>query len=155
MLQNKPHGFTFVEVMVVLLIIGVISAVVISRADFTTARLEGAAEALKTHLRYTQMRSINTDFVWYIQFDATSSAYSLFKEGAAAQIPGDNEPVIRFPTGTTGDCDNCIISFDNRGRPCIDAGAVTAIPAAGLYIRISDGTNERRIDITPETGFIP
>ena len=54
-----PHlkaidGFTFVEVIAVLVIIVIVSSVVISKSGSFSADLVSQTEILKTHLRYAQ-----------------------------------------------------------------------------------------------------
>jgi prepilin-type N-terminal cleavage/methylation domain-containing protein len=59
--QNQERGFTIIEIIAVLILIGILGAVVISRV--TSSRevdLKVKAEQVKGHIRFAQMRAMNT-----------------------------------------------------------------------------------------------
>lgn len=102
--SKKSSGFTLLEIVVVLLVLGIVSTVVISRyvnanADAQNAALMGK---ITSHLRYARNASMNSDATWWIDFD--SGAYRLYKRDAAgtdtsAVFPGEGEPVVDLPDG--------------------------------------------------------
>ena len=91
---RNNHGFTWIELIVVLVILGIISAVVVGSIMSSDTELAAQAEVIKTHLRYAQSRSMNSNTVWYIQF--SSNSYSLYKKGDAVPklLPGGDSPTI-------------------------------------------------------------
>ncbi|MBT8360762.1 MAG: type II secretion system GspH family protein, partial [Deltaproteobacteria bacterium] len=54
---NSSHGFSMLEVICVLLLIGIISTVIISRAMDNSAELLAEVEIVKGHVRYAQTRA--------------------------------------------------------------------------------------------------
>ena len=69
-------GFTMIEIIAVLLIIGILSAVAITRFYGTSAAdLASQLEVVKSHLRYAQTRAMNTNSCWGINF-ASSITYN-------------------------------------------------------------------------------
>ena len=74
------NGFTTIEVIAVLIIVGVIAAVVVSRFTGTsTYSVPSVAEQLKNHLRYAQTRAMNSNVIWGIHF-IDSTHYTIFKD---------------------------------------------------------------------------
>lgn len=130
-------GFTMVEIIAVLVLLGVISALLVFRSSSSQADESSSADKLKVHLRYAQMRAMNSDVVWGIQF--TGGSYSLIRDlagtPAAERIPGEITSSVAFPSAVTG-----TTQFDTWGRP------------SGLN---TIGIGSITITITPDTGFIP
>ena len=63
----QEAGFTTVEVIAVLLLLAVITAVVVSRYSTGTVDAVASADKLKVHLRYAQMRAMNSDVTWGVR----------------------------------------------------------------------------------------
>lgn len=148
-------GFTMVEIIAVLLILGIVAAVVVSRMDSTGSYdLSSQAEVIKGHLRYAQTRAMNSNQVWGINF-SSSTAYSLFQNGSTANrviLPGQDADIVTIPGGvsvTTG-----IVSFDAWGKPCTDAAGTTTQSGLRTLTVSKDGATQA-IEITPNTGFMP
>lgn len=149
-----------IEVISVLLIITIIAAVAVMRlADSADVDFRAKREVLKSHIRYTQSRSMHSNRMWGIQF--SGATYSLFAYDS--DIPGLITPTPLFPNydntsvpmppGLTA---TGVITFDFFGRPYYAAdlstpGNLTQTPYTG-------GTGQTTIDgvtITPATGFVP
>jgi len=141
-------GFTMIEIIAVLVILGILSAVVAVKMSGTSDYdLASQVEVVKNHLRYAQIRAMNTDTNWGINFTSPEQ-YNLFEvvgsTPTARLLPGeDNATVILTnkskltitpPTGGS-------VTFDSYGSP----GAET------ITIETTGGT----ITVTQNTGFIP
>ena len=152
-IQNN-RGFTWVELLVVLVIMGIISAVAASRLMVDDPDLAAQAEVLKVDLRYAQLRSMNTDTIWYIQFEP--HAYALHYAGTATPVllPGKDSPLVALPAGMTLNYSSgSILSFDSRGRPCTDPAGMV-LQTGDRTIQVVMGSQVRAIVITQNTGFI-
>jgi prepilin-type N-terminal cleavage/methylation domain-containing protein len=141
---NNTHGFTLVEVICVLLLIGIITTVVLSRTMDHSTELIAEIEMIKGHLRYAQARAMNSNQSWGINF--SSSSYTLEEDGAASvtALPGLNGAIRTLTEGTISSTVNPIV-FNQWGNPGTTAITVT----------ISDGTDSQSFTIGPVTGFIP
>lgn len=142
----ENQGFTLIEVIVVIILLAVLSATAMVRLSgfMTTVRDSSEIDVLKFHLRYAQIRALNTQGVWGIDFDG--SDYNLYREGSAAvqSFPGESGPTVIKPSSITY---SGYISFDDWGRPYTSQGAVTPLT--------STPAGFDSVVITPETGYIP
>jgi prepilin-type N-terminal cleavage/methylation domain-containing protein len=147
-LTHRPHGFTLMEVIVVIILLGILAVVAIAR--FTDADSEdiAAANTLKAHLRYAQLRAMGDVVWWGIEIESNQE-YALVREDEASvpNLPGENKPsmdnisvdispivTIRFSPGRGQ-------PIDSSGDPFSTVQTITV--------------GSQTITITPETGFIP
>ena len=155
-MRTNP-GFTLLEAIVVLLIVGVIGAVVAARAIFTNPDLAAQAEVTKTHIRYAQIQAMNSDVVWGIHCEGTS--YWLFKDGNNANkvlLPGEDGNTVDLSAKNLTMAGFTDLSFNSWGTPYTDASASQGNKlAVALKITISSGEESEQITVTPNTGFIP
>lgn len=141
------RGFTMVEVIAVLIIIGIIAAVAVSRLISSQENLIAEFNTAKAHLRFAQLKALSDDDPtisgWGISFAGNS--YTLTKDGAPAAIslPGSNSNTYNFPGGITATAINVV--FDSWGS----AGTTPAT------ITMTYGANTETINITEHTGYIP
>ena len=157
---HKNQGFTMIEIVIVLVVLFIVSAVVVSR--FTTTgvnELMAETDALKSSLRYAQIQSLNDDTItsgWGIHFPNNTS-YILYKNGAPAgvMIPvKDPDPVKDPPPKNTHSLQGNVritsgvgttVTFDRWGSP----------GTGSISITLQRGTENSTITITRNTGFIP
>jgi len=163
--SGSQRGFTLIEVIAVLVIIGIIAAVAISRATSTAqATLKSDAEKLKVHLRYAQLRALNsTERAWGVDFSGSTNSYRLYYADTSAyyvSFPGE-ETTVTLPNTTIaidGDTGRRV-SFDAWGKPYQSLQANFASPSnpqtADRTITLSAGGYSETITITKNTGYIP
>ncbi len=153
--RTKISGFTLIEVISVLFILSVITAVVVSRIWNTETEVIAQAEVIKSHLRYAQTRAMSTNVKWGIDF--TDTGYTLIKDSDddgpdAADIkrlPGEGSDILAFTSGIS--VTPMTISFDYKGIPYIFSGGTYT--EGGTVIDL--GSDNPSITITQNTGFIP
>jgi len=160
-------GFTMIEVISVLVIIAIIGAVAVSRvSSISQSTLKANAERLKVHLRYAQLRALNsTERVWGIDF--SSGSYRLFYAISSdtnatvhyMKFPGGEGGAITL-SGTTITFDNVDLSFDTWGKPYknlranFDSSPAPQVADRNITLTDASGHTET-ITITKNTGYIP
>jgi len=166
-------GFTFIELLTVMMIIAVISAIVFSRFMFGDTDLIAQTEVIKTHIRYAQsqamtqaMNSVNSDVFWGIQCDGNT--FWLFRN-VVPDDPDDPDKRVRLPGEATDTIDltekglssmeSFTLSFDDWGTPHTDAAATDGQELVSAdseaQITVTAGEDTKIITITPSTGFLP
>ena len=149
-LLNCDHGFTLIEVIAILIILGIVAVVIVSRGSSTEAyNVVSEAEILKTHLRFAQLRAMNDmDNTWGITVNSgyytlTCVAGTGTCPSTIPNLPGESSARHDFKDvsgpGTTN-----TISFDNWGSPSYTSPTIT----------LTRGSDHAGITITPNTGFI-
>jgi len=150
---RKRNGFTLIEVVCVLVVMGILTAIAIARMSNTSDYdLAAQVEVIKGHLRIAQARAMSTSSPWGIQF--STNTYYLFKGTGSTTpvlLPGEDNPTVSLTTKkskqtitnlTPASIPAKRVTFDAYGSP----------GAANVTITLGDG---RIITITKNTGFIP
>jgi len=154
-------GFTFIEIISVLLILGVISYFVATRLFMDDAPTQrGEFELLKNHLRYAQSRAMNSEDVWGIKC-GTSKRCWLFKwaDGVdtVKRLPGwslqtgpgsDEHTDQRDPDRDRFRCVRDAMQSRRHVQPLTTSPSFSVQAAAG-------GSAVGTITVTKNTGFIP
>jgi len=163
---HRQRGFTLLEVVSVLVLIGIISAVAISRVMSTTQiTLKANAETLKVHLRYAQLRALNnTEKAWGVYFIG-GGVYKLYYADTTGthDVPspgGDGNTVtLQNVDAITTNDGGSQVSFDKWGKPYMSLRAnFDASPdpqTVNRAITLTSGGSTETITITKNTGYIP
>ncbi|OIP46048.1 MAG: hypothetical protein COZ12_00960 [Deltaproteobacteria bacterium CG_4_10_14_3_um_filter_60_8] len=141
---GNRRGFTLIEIVSVLVLLGILAAVVVSRNVDTGADDIGETEVVKGFLRFAQMKAMNNSTTWGISF--AGNVLTLQQNGATGtvQLPGQADATYTMAKGSTGATVNPI-TFDEWGSP----GAVP------ITVTVTVGTVSKAFTVTQGTGFIP
>ncbi len=165
-------AFTFIEVLVVVLILGIASAIVVpqftSRDDLDA---QSAARAVMADLLYAQDRAIATQKNQYVVFNSTTQNYSLYC-GAAGPTTLLTHPVnlnnYTMTFGQTGPNNissdvtlgavsfggQTTVAFDEMGTPySFNSGTATQLSQPGTVL-LNCGSYSLTISVTQDTGEI-
>lgn len=169
--RGRSPGFTIIEIVVVMVLMSIITAVVLGRS-ITTSEVDvvGQTDKIRNHLRYAQAMAMKrSDTVWGVEFPAGQYA---FFSGTGQQkqqllLPGGEysggDTFIKYSdlgvsitmSGLPSPNTSAVI-FDRIGKPyAAYTDAANNVPlVAPVTITVSAGTDSRDIQITPETGLI-
>ena len=154
---KNNSGFTAIEIITVMIVMGIISAFVIGRAMDDEPELIAQKEVLKVHLRYAQSRAMNSNDNYGIQSDSTGHSYWIFRYNGTSGLvrvnfPGEQLNHINLSAiGLSMNAD-FLISFDSKGIPYTDN--LGTLQAGDRTLTLSSGSGNESITITQNTGFI-
>lgn len=155
---TRSSGFTLVELIVVILLIGILSFVAIGR--FSNNRAFGAAahtDQVRSGLRFAQKLSISRNTPVFVA--VTAAALTVCYDAAcAAPVPAPGAEVAT-PAGLTVAANRALpftIYFDEKGRPYNAADAVgTDISTfGGVTVTVSGGGYAGNVIVERETGYV-
>ncbi|SJZ86236.1 type II secretion system protein [Selenihalanaerobacter shriftii] len=80
--KGKEEGFTLLEIMVVLSLVGILSSLIIVRSGNLVSRyrLEATINEMTSDFRRVQQRAISEQVTYGIRFNPTNETYTLFNE---------------------------------------------------------------------------
>jgi MSHA pilin protein MshC len=145
----KQHGFTLVELIMVLMVVGILAVYVTASTNNVSMTSYSGAEELVQAIRYAQQEamdhtgvsgigiSIQADGFTFIGVTSPVDTWQLLKN------PTANYAVAIAPTGT--------IIFDGRGTPTC-AGGLNCNAASQTITVTADGINTA-LTIEPFTGL--
>ncbi len=161
---RSDGGFTIIEIIVVLVLIGIFTAVAVIQHANTDPTLLAQSQVLESHIRYIQMRSMNSDTSLGLHFDPNGTYYELYAGNIAdvISIPGISEK--RLSLGEMGitvqwaiekgpglSSTEFQLSFDSWGRPYLN----DVLAAGDITIRLTqNGGIARQLLVRKNTGFV-
>jgi prepilin-type N-terminal cleavage/methylation domain-containing protein len=166
---RERRGFTLMEILAILIIIGIVAAVIINRVIGSSETSRATQESvIKNHIRYAQSMAMKQGTVWGIKCDGVD--YWLFRtndpDTADNQIvlPDENNAKVTLANKNvtmTALAMPLTVFFDANGRPytAYTDAAVNTPVGAPLSITVDSipagGATPPAFNVTPETGFIP
>lgn len=163
---------TLLEVVLILLVMGILTATVAVHVNSGTADLAVSADSISSQIRLVQTLAMNSSHaLWGIQFNDGTPNYRIFQWEDASD--NDMQSFISIPnTGTDaggwitlsdngirfdvqGNKDN--IAFDGFGKPYrISSSGATLLTNNPFTLTLVDTAgNTNEIQVTPKTGFVP
>jgi len=171
----RARGFTLVEILVVVIILGIAGAIIVpnlgTRDDLKAA---AAARVVMADLIYTQNLAITNQGNRYLAFDVPNLKYSVTDSGGGVITqPVEHVPYIQYFSGVGTGIRNIpnvrlistnfvgisgavqkTIGFDELGTPLTYSAAGVAETLSTGSITVQAGAFKLRIDVEPYTGQI-
>ena len=125
-------GVTLIEVIMVMVIVGILSAVLIPKFDTTTsskASVDGAAYMIASDIRYAQECAMANRISKSVIFTSGSSVYTF-------SPTGNFDPSGQLPSGVTIN-NNFTITFNSLGEPTMGGGGSVTVSGGGQSKTIS------------------
>jgi hypothetical protein len=153
-LLNRSKGLTALEIILALVLVAILSIVSLAwYSDQAPATLNTRADILISHLRYAQMRSMNTSSSWGIEYQTATNSYRLFRQGSPNNyiLPGETQDSVQLDSDDVSIGRDFRLFFDSWGQP----GSDLAFDGGRLYLNLKmAGQPDRIIRIVQYTGFI-
>jgi len=155
---KNNSGFTVIEIITVMIVMGIITAFAVGRVADNKPELIAQKEVLKVHLRYAQSRAMNSNDSYGIE--SNGNTYWLFRISSANRVyfPGeqsDNIDLSALGLSLAMDTGN-IVCFNSKGVPYTDFDTDNAgnLQTDDRTLTLSSGSDNESIVITKNTGFI-
>jgi MSHA pilin protein MshC len=123
--KNKLFGFTLVELVIVILIVGIIALVVAPR--FTTSGFNEDADVTRflINVKYARHRSMVTGNLFGVKFDSLKTYSIVDSDGNTIELPsGDKNPIeikgtITYSVDSGQSLTDNTLYFDYMGKPLV------------------------------------
>lgn len=153
--MRANRGFTLVELVVVLILIGILALGATPYLSPGTLTLGAQADQLANDIRYVQALSMTQGARYCINISATGYAFERSNPPAvcdqAVPHPGTGSTApIAFGTGITSTTPGTI-AFDGLGRPWDPSALQTTTRTVSLS---GPGTSPRTIQVIADTGAV-
>jgi prepilin-type N-terminal cleavage/methylation domain-containing protein len=152
---TTSDGFTLIELITVLLIIGFLSAVIVSRAGILNTDLAARSSELRSQLRYLQLMAMKNGTT-YLALKSNGSSYWAYNSADSSKripLPGESSTTVNLADKHITSMDVFTISFDAYGIPY--TGDVQTKLTANATITLTIGGENATLVVVPETGFVP
>ena len=142
---------TVLESLFLLIIVGLLIMSVAPKLRPNSHRLAGAAEILRTHIRYAQIHAQSCRK----QLGLTSSdniEYFMFHDAPSQKIPlPGGEKIYQLKDSIT--ISDFVLSFDDSGKPCSDPSGTIPL-TKNLVITLQDGGESESVVVMANSGFV-
>jgi prepilin-type N-terminal cleavage/methylation domain-containing protein len=156
--SRSERGFTLIELVMVIMIIGILSVTVAMQWQGYNINLGAKAYQLESDIRFTQALSMSTDQRYYLSITTSTSSYQIKNAAGTAIVLGNGATTATLGTGisfgTLTNLPNNLIAFSGAGIPCTSTGSAGTVLASTATIPLTTGTLTLTISITPTTGMV-
>jgi MSHA pilin protein MshC len=153
--RSSYAGFTLVELVMTLVLIGILAVAVFPRAPSTSIATRPQAEQVMADLRYVQMLSMTSGVRHCMQF--TANGYRL-RRGATCDTDVNHPAGLAQPivlpnvSVSVSNLPNQYVAFNGLGVPLTNNAAAPTLLASNAVVTMAGDGDTATITISPQTG---
>jgi prepilin-type N-terminal cleavage/methylation domain-containing protein len=144
-------GFTLIELITVLIVLGLLSAVLLTNSASLNGELPARLSEVRSQLRYVQLSAMKNG-VSYLTMQCDGTNYwAQYANATTMILPGESSSTVSL-SGKSMTMTAFNLRFDSLGIP-YDGTTGTKLASASSILITAGGTNAT-LTVTPETGFV-
>ncbi|OGT41970.1 MAG: hypothetical protein A3F42_07265 [Gammaproteobacteria bacterium RIFCSPHIGHO2_12_FULL_37_34] len=152
--KRSTNGFTLIELIIAIAIIGILAVTMLPKWTASSLTLEFQARRMLDDIRYAQALSMVSGqrYRWVA---TSSTTYQITNEaGSAILFPsGSNQIALTDGANFSSNLPNNLLAFDSQGTPYVNtAYPGTTLTGTAIISLIASGVT-RSIQISPQTGY--
>jgi prepilin-type N-terminal cleavage/methylation domain-containing protein len=163
---KKQHGFSLLELGVVIVIIGVLVMIASTRLTDSAPKLMGQVNQLTSDIRYVQSLALTRNMWYRINFNSAGNNYTFtdlndnpIAHPASTSVTTPN--TINLPAGFSLSTTNIPsdggvnkLAFDGMGAPYVYSGGVWTALTSDAEVTLTADNKSLGVTITPQTGMV-
>lgn len=148
-------GFTFLELVIVILIVGIVSVTVYNQFPAPSINVEYELRRVLNDIRFTQAMSMASGQRYRWVRTSTTSYQILNQSGSAVVFPNGSTTMTLSSVsfGTLTNLPSNLVAFDSQGTPYTDTGTPGTALASTASIPLTTGSYSHAVTITAQTGY--
>jgi MSHA pilin protein MshC len=141
---KRQSGFTLIELVTTLIIIGALSVVAYAKFNPATFEVRTAADELLGAIRYAQERSMSNSGLSSYSVSINGQGYVVNRDGGAVTHPVTGNSTYSNNWSAVSISPTATLSFDGNGDPGL---------ASPLVLTLQNGSESASITVENLTGF--
>lgn len=150
------QGYTILELVLVILILGVMATAVAPRWTGSSQTLQYEARRVLDDIRYAQAMSLASG-ERYRWVRTSANTYQITNQAGSAIKLANGSTTVTLTNGVTfgvfTNLPNSLLAFDSQGAPYTTSSLPGTVLASTATIPLSNSTTTQTITITPTTGY--
>lgn len=142
------RGFTLIELVMVLVIIGVLAAIAAPRLSLTDTSVHAQAAQIARDIRHVQMLAMARGQT--LTFQSLGGSYRCTDSGGTVITDPSTQQPFNLTLDNSVSATAASISFDSLGRP-VSGGALRT---TAVNFTVSGGAQSATLGVSPVTGFV-